>query len=70
MERIYDKKKVTSCIEQSKYQAVLTSLDIDYHLVKYEKDELVCSPFQSELLFQIVEQGAINIYFNRDDGIR
>ncbi len=70
MERIYDKKKVTSCIEQSKYQAVLTSLDIDYHLVKYEKDELVCSPFQSELLFQIVEQGAINIYFIRDDGIR
>ncbi|WP_300846853.1 hypothetical protein [uncultured Acetatifactor sp.] len=28
------------------------------------------SPFQSELLFQIVEQGAVNIYFIRDDGTR
>lgn len=57
-------------MEQSKYQAVLASLDIDFYLVTYEKGELVCSPFQSELLFQIVEQGSINIYFIRDDGTR
>ena len=28
------------------------------------------SPFQNEFLFQIVEQGSINIYFIRDDGTR
>lgn len=28
------------------------------------------SPFQSEILFHIVEHGSINIYFIRDDGTR
>ncbi|MEY8338145.1 hypothetical protein AALB16_08970 [Lachnospiraceae bacterium 62-35] len=70
MERIYDKKKIASCIAKSKYHGVLDSLDIDFYLIKYEKGELVCSPFQNEFLFQIVEQGSINIYFIRDDGTR
>ncbi len=70
MERIYDKKKITNCIAKSKYHAVLNSLDIDFYLIKYEKGELVSSPFQNEILFQIVEQGSINIYFIRDDGTR
>ena len=70
MERIYDKKQIASYIAKSKYQAVLESLDIDFYLIRYEKGELVSSPFQNELLFQIVEQGSINIYLIRDDGTR
>lgn len=70
MERIYDKKKIAGCISKSKYQAVLDSLDIDFYLIKYEKGEFVSSPFQKEFLFQIVEQGSIDIYFIRDDGTR
>lgn len=70
MERIYDKKKIASCIDKSKYHAVLESLDINYYLIKYEKGEFVSSPFQNELLFQIVEEGSISIYFIRDDGTR
>lgn len=70
MERIYDKKKTASCIAKSKYHVVLEALDIDFYLIKYEKGELVSSPFQNELLFQIVEQGSIDIYFIRDDGTR
>lgn len=70
MERIYDKKNVDACIAKSKYPAVLDSLDIDFYLIKYEKGELVSSPFQNEALFQIVEQGSLNIYFVRDDGTR
>ena len=70
MERIYDKEKIEFCIAKSKYHAVLHSLDIDFCLTEYEKGELVSSPFQKELLFQIVEQGSINIYFIRDDGTR
>lgn len=70
MKRIYDKKKILNCIIKSKYSSVLRTLDIDFYLIKYEKGELVCSPFQKELLFQIVEQGSIDIYFIRDDGTR
>lgn len=70
MERIYDKDKIADCIANSKYQTVLDSLDIDFYLIKYEKGKLVSSPFQEEMLFQIVEQGSINIYFIRDDGMR
>lgn len=70
MKRIYDKKKIEACIAGSKYHAVLDSLDVDFYLIEYEKGELVSSPFQNETLFQIVEQGSINIYFIRDDGTR
>lgn len=70
MERIYDKEKIKTCIVESKYYEVLSALDIDFYLTKYEKGELVSSPFQDEFLFQIVEQGSINIYFIRDDGTR
>lgn len=70
MERIYDKKKIINCIAKSKYHAVLDSLNIDFYLIKYEKGEFVSSPFQTESLFQIVEQGSINIYIIRDDGTR
>ena len=70
MERIYDKKRVADCIAKSKYHATLKTMDLDIYLIKYDKGELVNSPFQNELLFQIVEQGSINIYFIRDDGTR
>lgn len=70
MERIYDKKEIADYIAKSKYHAALDALDIDFYLIKYEKGELVSSPFQNELLFQIVEQGSINIYLIRDDGTR
>ena len=70
MERIYDKKKIAVYITKSKYHTVLDSLNIDFYLIKYEKGELVSSPFQNELLFQIIEQGSINIYLIRDDGTR
>ncbi len=68
MERIYTKAEVDACIARSKYHSVLASLDLEYYLIKYEKGEFVSSPFQKERLFQIVEQGSLNIYFVRDDG--
>ena len=43
---------------------------MDFYLIRYEKGELVSSPFQKELLFQIVEQGSLDIYLIRDDGTR
>ena len=70
MERIFDEKKVAACIAKSKYHSVLDTINIDFYLTKYEKGEFVSSPFQTESLFQIVEQGSINIYIIRDDGTR
>ena len=70
MERIFDEKKVTACIAKSKYYSILSTMDVDFSLIKYEKGEFVSSPFQTESLFQIVEQGSINIYIIRDDGTR
>ena len=70
MERIFDEKKVAACIAESKYHSVLATMDIDFYLIKYEKGEFVSSPFRAESLFQIVEQGSINIYIIRDDGTR
>ncbi len=68
MEKIYDKKIMEALVAKSKYHDVLDSLGIDFYLIKYEKGELVSSPFQDEVLFQIVEQGSIDIYFIRDEG--
>lgn len=68
MKKIYDKKKIADCIAKSKYRSVIESMDIDYYLIRYEKGELVSSPFQNESLFQIVGQGSIEIYLIRDDG--
>lgn len=70
MERIFDEEKIAESIAGSKYRDVLETLDIDFYLQKYERGELVCSPFQTEQLFQIVEQGSVDIYFIRDDGTR
>ena len=70
MQRIYDKKEIAARIAGSKYRAVFDTLDAAFYLINYEKGELVSSPFQSEPLFQIVEQGAVNIYLIRDDGTR
>lgn len=70
MKRIYSGEEIRACIAKSGYHAVLNAMDIDFYLIKYEKGELLSSPFEDESLFQIVEQGSINIYFIRDDGTR
>ncbi len=70
MKRSFDEKKVAACIAKSKYHAVLSSMDLEFCVINYEKGELVSSPFRDEFLFQIVEKGSINIYFIRDDGTR
>ncbi len=70
MEKIYDKQKITASVAKSKYHAILNGLPLDLYLIQYKKGEFVSSPFQDDALFQIVEQGSVNIYFIRDDGTR
>ena len=70
MRKIYDKNEIATYIAQSKYQAVLDTLNVNFYLIKYKKGELLSSPFQKDFLFQIVEGGSVNIYFIREDGTR
>lgn len=68
MKKIYDSEMVETCLKKTKYAAEMSGLQDCLFITQYEKGEFVTSPLQTELLFQIVICGAINIYFIRDDG--
>ncbi len=34
MERIFDEKKVAACIAKSKYYSILSTMDVDFYLIK------------------------------------
>ena len=68
MEKIYQPEQVNAAVAQSKYRDLLESLPIRPFLVRYEVGELVASPDQRTQLFLIVIEGALSIYFIRDDG--
>lgn len=70
MRKIFDLKAVDAYLKTSRYCSVLENLHIDLFITQYEKGELVTAPFWEESLFQIVAQGALNIYFIRNDGAR
>ena len=57
---IYEKKKINTCIANSKYYAVLNSLDVDFYLIKYEKGELVSSKADCPIPFKVP---SLHLYF-------
>ena len=70
MKKIFDPDTIKAYLAKSRYRSVLEDLQIDLFLMQYEKGELVTAPFQEEMLFQIVVQGSLNIYFIRNDGAK
>lgn len=70
MKKIFEADLAAAYLQNSRYGPVLNHLCVDWFLTRYEKGELVTSPFLNEPLFQIVVQGALNIYFIRSDGAR
>lgn len=70
MKRIFDKEIIASHVKNCIYKDFLAALSVDLFLIQYEEGEFVTSPFQDELLFQIVTDGSLIIYFIRDDGTR
>jgi CRP-like cAMP-binding protein len=68
MEKIYQVEQIAAAVAQSKYRDMLESLPIRPFLVRYEVGELVAAPDQRTKLFLIVTEGALSIYFVRDDG--
>lgn len=68
MEKIYQPEQVNAAVAQSKYRDMLESLPVRSFLVRYEVGELVATPDQRTKLFLIVIEGALSIYFIRDDG--
>ncbi|MDO4553899.1 MAG: cyclic nucleotide-binding domain-containing protein [Lachnospiraceae bacterium] len=68
MRKIFDIKIISEYIVSIDQSEFLKDL-LDYiFLIQYEKGELITSPSQNEHFFQIVAEGALNIYFVRDDG--
>ena len=70
MKKIFNPDTIKAYLAKSRYRFVLEDMQIDLFLMQYEKGELVTAPFQEEVLFQIVIQGSLNIYFIRNDGAR
>lgn len=68
MKRFYDKALIETCLKQTNYESIMNGLQEYLFVVKYEKNEFVTMPLQQERLFQIIIQGAVSIYFIRDDG--
>ena len=68
MKRFYDKALIETCLKQTNYESIMNGLQEYLFVVKYEKNEFVTMPLQQEHLFQIIIQGAVSIYFIRDDG--
>lgn len=68
MEKIYQPERVAAAIAQSKYRDMLESLPVHPFLARYEAGEFVAAPDQRARLFLIVIEGALSIYFIRDDG--
>lgn len=70
MKKIYSEKTVESFIQKCRYQEILKSLPVRKYVIQYEQGEYLTDPSHTELLFRIIAEGTIDIYFIRDDGTR
>lgn len=68
MEKIYQPEQVNAAVAQSKYRDMLESLPARPFLARFEAGEFVAAPDQRAKLLLIVIEGALSIYFIRDDG--
>ena len=68
MRRIFKPDIINKAIAQSKYRDVLEQLPVRFFLVEYDEGEFLQAPEESQGLVQIVVEGALSIYFIRDDG--
>ncbi len=68
MRRIHREKQVSEALSKSRYREILESLPIKLFLIEYEAGELLSAPEDGGHLLQIVVEGALSIYYIRDDG--
>lgn len=68
MKRLHDPTLIETCLQQTKFGSVMSSLREYLFITQYKKGEFISTPLQKEHLFQIIIQGTISIYFIRDDG--
>ena len=68
MKRIHREKRVNEALSKSRYRGILESLPVKWFLTEYEVGEYLPPPEESGHLLQIVVEGALSIYYIRDDG--
>ena len=65
MKRIHREKRVSEALSKSRYREILEGLPVKPFLIEYEVGEYLSAP---DHLIQIVVEGALSIYYIRDDG--
>ncbi len=68
MKKCYDKTRIEAYLKKTSYAAAMQDLLESLFVIQYEKEEFITSPLNNGDLFQIVVEGAIRIYYIRDDG--
>lgn len=68
MKKIFQPERVAAAVSQSKYREMLEGLPVKLFLAEYDAGEFVSTPERRSRLFQIVVEGALSIYYIRDDG--
>lgn len=68
MKKIFQSEAIAAAVSQSKYRDMISGLPVDLFLAEYDVGEFVSTPERHARLFQIVVEGALSIYFIRDDG--
>ncbi len=68
MKRIYREKRVSEALSKSRHRETLEDLPVKLFLTEYEVGELLSAPEDGGHLLQIVVEGALSIYYIRDDG--
>lgn len=68
MEYIRDGQLLQRLLKQEKILSHFETEDLDFHLIKYEKHELLCAPGRplTNLLFLV--KGSVRVYGLREDG--
>lgn len=68
MEYIRDQQRLEQYLRQEKILCRFETENLDFRLVRYQKGELLTSPFKSLPDFLFLVQGKIKIYGLREDG--
>lgn len=70
MKQIYNDKLLNLYLERHKIKSLFDTKGLSFRLCQYDRGEIMNNIHDPSLFLQFVVEGAVYIYFIRDDGIR
>lgn len=70
MKQIYDEKLLNLYLKQHKIESLFDTKGLSFRLCQYDRGEILNNIHDPSLFLQFVVEGAVYIYFIRDDGRR